>query len=441
VEYTLALGSYDTKLPLNINETDIDPKSTQMPIAREGITDMTFPLVSCEIGDLAKQMTTLSSKGGVPDMEEQNHLLNEMYQVLKRGYLQYTTEAGNILYWIQVSVVRLVMGKMTLITHLPLLFSSPNEHFSDKIRTKLLIAAIEVAEYNHALNAEPSARQWRWVYQTYIHWHAVVYLLIEICRRPWSPIVERAWVALHSEWLIPAQSNVDKNLRVWVPLRKMMAKAKKHREAELERLRSNPQSAKWPEMEEKTIPDPGSPGLFPPGSNVAELYRERWRQLLALPGQLENTRQTSSESGPEAPSSSAYPNYAVQQNTNAISGYNQTGSGSNTTYVQLYLDPSGPPTSQNLSISSTPNPQIANPPSNYAMPQTTGQVFNNPDFLVDWAPGLDHWLWADANPSVDPFANVDFDANDVNMDIDGDIDWYNWVESAKGMEWDANRPV
>jgi hypothetical protein len=25
------------------------------------------------------------------------------------------------------------------------------------------------------------------------------------------------------------------------------------------------------------------------------------------------------------------------------------------------------------------------------------------------------------------------------MDLDGDIDWYNWVESAKGMEssWDA----
>ncbi|KAN0110180.1 Fungal specific transcription factor domain containing protein [Hyaloscypha variabilis] len=441
MEYTLALGSYDTKLPLNINETDIDPKSTQMPIAREGITDMTFPLVSCEIGDLAKQMMTLSSKGSVPDMEEQNRLLNEMYQVLERGYLQYTTEAGNILYWIQVSVVRLVMGKMTLITHLPLLFSSPNEHFSDKIRTKLLIAAIEVAEYNHALNAEPSARQWRWVYQTYIHWHAVVYLLIEICRRPWSPIVERAWVALHSEWLIPAQSNVDKNLRVWVPLKKMMAKAKKHREAELEGLRRNPQSAKWPEMEEKTIPAPGSPGLFPPGSNVAELYRERWRQLFALPGQSENTRQTSSESRPEAPSSSVYPIYAAQQNTNAISGYNQPGSGSNTTYEQPYLDPGGLPTSQNLSSSSTPNPQIANPPSNYAMPRTTGQAFNNSDFLVDWAPGLDHWLWADANPSVDPFANVDFDANDVNMDIDGDIDWYNWVESAKGMEWDANRPV
>ncbi|KAE9372011.1 hypothetical protein N431DRAFT_466303 [Stipitochalara longipes BDJ] len=444
MEYTLALGSYDTKPPLNINDSDIDPKTAQMPTAREGITDMTFPLVSCGIGDIAKQMMTLSSKGGVPDMEEHNRLLNEMYQVLDRGYLQYSTEAGNILYWIQVNVVRLVMGKMTLITHLPLLFSSPNEHFSDKIRIKLLIAAIEVAEYNHALNAEQAARQWRWVYQTYIHWHAIVYLLIEICRRPWSPIVERAWVALHSEWLIPAQSNVDKNLQVWVPLRKMMAKAKKHRETELERLKRNPQAAQWPEMEEKKIPPPGSPGLFPPGSNVAELYRERWRQLFTPSGASENLRQTTAESGPEKPSPSANSDYAAQPNTVSMSAYSEGGSGLNTTYEQHYLDSSGLPTSQNLSSSSTPNPQLANFPSNFAIGQTAGLSFNNvPDISTNWSmgPGLDHWLWADADPSVDVFANVDFDASDVNMDTDGDIDWYNWVESAKGMEWDANRPA
>jgi hypothetical protein len=53
-------------------------------------------------------------------------------------------------------------------------------------------------------------------------------------------------------------------------------------------------------------------------------------------------------------------------------------------------------------------------------------------------PGFVPWLWADTDPSVDVFANVDMDAIDVNMDLDGEVDWYNWVESAKGMEsWDT----
>lgn len=40
------------------------------------------------------------------------------------------------------------------------------------------------------------------------------------------------------------------------------------------------------------------------------------------------------------------------------------------------------------------------------------------------------WLLPDMDPSVGAFADVD-----VNMDFDTDVNWYNWVESAKGMEF------
>jgi hypothetical protein len=44
------------------------------------------------------------------------------------------------------------------------------------------------------------------------------------------------------------------------------------------------------------------------------------------------------------------------------------------------------------------------------------------------------WLWADADPSFDMFSNLDVDTIDVNMDLDDGMNWYDWVESAKGME-------
>lgn len=436
MEYTIALGSFDTKLPLSINDTDIDPQTTQIPTEREGITDMTFPLISCQISNIAKQMMALSSKSGTPVVEEQNRLLNEMYQVLDRSYLQFTVESGNIVYWVQVCVVRLVMAKMSLFIYLPLLFSSPSENFSDKIKTKLLIAAIEVAEYNHALNAEHACRQWRWVYQTYIHWHAVVYLLIEISRRPWSPIVERAWVALHSPWLIPAQSNMDKNLRIWVPLKKLMAKAKKHRDAELERLRRDPQTAKWLEIQDQRIPAPGSPGPFPAGSNVVELFRQHWHQLLATPEASGYNTRAPGESGATP---SAQSTYKIQPSGSPMPAHSEGGSGSNTIYESPYRGAGGIQEDQNFT-SHTSSDFQSTLPDNFAMSQTAGPSYNTiPEVPATWSmgPGLDHWLWADADPSVDVFANVDFDTSDVNMDIDGEIDWYNWVESAKGMEWNA----
>lgn len=442
-EITIARGSFDTKLPLNINDVDIEPETTQMPTGREGITDMTFTLLWFETAEVVKQMMAQSDHGRAPGIEEQSRLLNEIYQKFDRIYFQYSVESGNIAHWVGVIIARLTMAKMTLLVYLPTLFSSPSEPFSDKIKTKLLVAAIEVAEYNHALNAEQAARHWRWVYQTYTHWYAVVYLLLEISRRPWSPIAERAWVALHSQWLIPSQPHVNKDLRVWIPLRKLMAKARKHRDAELERLRNDLQAAEWLEMEDQRSPVPASPGPFPAGSNVVELFRGRWRQLLEMPDGPGHDTRTIRRSGPGVTNPSAHSTYTTQPSTSSIPAYNAGGLGSNTTFEPSYLGASGLQTSKNLPSSTSQDLESAittNAPGDFAMGQTEGPLYNN--VLADsttWSmgPGFLPWLWADANPSVDVFPNVDLDAIDVNMDLDGQVDWDNWVESAKGMEWDA----
>lgn len=230
-------GSFDTKFPLNINDTDIAPGTTNTPTEREGITEMTIPLIWIEIDKVTKQMMAQSGKEFTPGIEEQSRLLDEIYPQLDRRYLQYSVEPGNIVFWVAITVTRIVLAKMTLLIYLPVLFTSPSERFTYKIRNKLLVAAIELAEYNHALNSEHRCRHWHWICQTYTHWHAIVFLLIELPRRPWSPIVERAWEALHSKWLIPPQSHMNKNMQVLVPLRKLMAKARNYRDSELKRLR------------------------------------------------------------------------------------------------------------------------------------------------------------------------------------------------------------
>ena len=437
-------GSFDTKLPLNINDADIEPGSKAVPTEREGLTDMSLSLVCFEICDVTRQMMALAVKDGAPGLDEQEHLLNEIYQKFERGYFRYSTESGNIMYWVGVNVARLVMAKMTLIIYLPELFSSPSEHFSDEIRDRLFVSAIEVAEYNHALNAEQACRHWRWAYQTYTHWHAVVYLLIEISRRPWSPIVERAWVALHSSWLIPAQSSTDKNLRIWVPLRKLMAQARKHRDAELERLQGDSQAAERLELEDHRMPLPGSPGPFPAGANVFDLFRERWRQLVATPEQLGDSTRISGLPGEGA---SVDPTYTSQSDMGSVPAYSAGDLSSNGTFQPPYLGVSGPQADPSLPIttSSPWGPDMTTTaPSEVELGQTVGQPYNNLSPVpADWSdgrnmgPGFVPWLWADADPSVDVFANVDVDALDVNMDLDGGVNWHTWVESAQGMKWDA----
>ncbi len=423
-DYSIAYNSFDTKLPLNINEEDIGPETTEMPIAREGITDMTFLLTWAEGSDIMKHMMVQSTKESAVGIEEQSQLLSEMYQNFDRRYLQYSEESGNIIYWVAVTIMRLVMAKMTLLIYLPVLFSSPSEQLSDTMKNKLLVAAIEIAEYNHALNAEQACRHWRWIYQTYTHWYAVVYLLIEISRRPLSPLVERAWVALHSSWLIPAQSHMDKNLRVWVPLRKLTAKAKTHRDAELKRLRNDPQAAEQLEIDDQKLPVPASPGTLPEVSDVVGFFRERWRQLLGM-----------QERPPGFKTSSSH-----EPNTSPTPSHGMDRLGSNNNLHPDYLNPIDLQTKPNLSPSTSLDPQSTLTPnvsSDLMTGDTTG-LSDNAD-PTTWSTGLGyvHWLWADTNPSTDIFADVSVDAFNTNMDVDGEADWYSWVESAKGMEWNA----
>jgi len=105
--------------------------------------------------------------------------------------------------------------------------------------------------------------------------------LIEMARRPWSPIVERAWVALHSSWLIPVRSESQKNVRVWFPLRKLISQARKHRDTEIARLSHDPLAASQLLAEDDKIPVPTSSGPFPNGKSE-DIFREIWRKLVAL---------------------------------------------------------------------------------------------------------------------------------------------------------------
>ena len=335
-DLTITSGSFDTKVPLNINDVDIDPESKHTPEERSGITDMSFGRLYAGILVITRQMMDSCVGDGVAGLEGQNRLLNEIHQKIDREYFRHAKESESLVYWVAVTMARLIMAKLRLLVSLPVLFSSPSKHTSEEIRITLLLSAIEVAEYNHALNAEKECRQWRWLYQTCTHWYAIVYIMMEISRRSWSPIVERAWVALHSRWLIPAQAFQDKTLHIWVPLRKLMDKARKHRNAELKRLRADPEAANKLEGDDRTTPLPSSPGPFLPGSSV-DMFRERWRQLVTVPEGCAGCTHTSGADSAGLADSSMQVTYTSQPSASFFPAFDPGDFGSEMILEPMYL--------------------------------------------------------------------------------------------------------
>lgn len=433
-DITIARSSYDTRLPRNINDADIDVDTKETPPERPGISDSTVAILMYKINDISRRMVTPGTA-----LEEQDALLKDMSEIFDRGYSQYTTEPRDMVAWVGSTSLRLVVAKMTLLVYLPILFASPADRFSDETRNKLLVAAIEVAEYNHALNSEEGCRQWHWIYQTYTHWYAIVYLIIEIIRRPLSPVVERAWLALRSRWLIPANPKLNSSSQVWVPLRKMMAKARQHRGAELDRLRGDAHAVKELEEADRNVPVPGSSGPFtttamaPAAAGKSEdLCLEYWRSIVTAPrelgsGDLTQPSELSRDSLP-VPTVATTDSFQPQRSLNYASPYPDSNTWTSTPLGSVMIPP-GPSQLANSTPGLTPGAS------------TTAQNIPplEPSLLGGWAHGQTSnpgdqglpWLWADAEP-----IGYTYSAPDVNMDVDvdKDIDWVAWMESAKNLE-------
>lgn len=293
-DLTIVSQTYDTEFPLNINDSDISEDSTELPQPRQGATDMTFSLVRYEICSLARRLHAMSSASATScprdagsSFEERENMLKTIYESVENKYFKDKSASCNPILWTANNIARVIIAKMTLIIYQPMLFPGANgEVLSDDIRERLFTAATEIFEYNHQLNSDTRSKQWRWLFQTYTQWHAVAYVLMEITRRPLTAGVERAWTALNSIFASPQPDDLDRiagDQSVWLPLKKLYLKAKKHREAEIARLKADPNAAQQLELQERSkVPVPLSFAAMP-GSVKNAIATERWRKLVNAP--------------------------------------------------------------------------------------------------------------------------------------------------------------
>lgn len=345
-DLTIKPNDFDTHFPLNINDNDISQYSdaTESPAARDEMTDVTFALLNFEVTGLAQRMMASAAaaskemgRRGSELLAEQNHMLDEVYQRLESVYLRHSPDTTSVIYWTGITIVRLFLAKMTIILNLPRLIHEKNDSqdasssSSEDLRMRLLSSAIEVAEYCDALKTERACRRWRWLCETYTQWHTIAFLLMETGQRPWDPAVERAWVALHGPYLIPAppaslkkkeqlpraqtqqpyQPTASRSASVsdssnagtsssdanktsnssksadsstqffWLPLRRLMARARRHRASELARLRADTKAARALEIAyDLAVADGRSRPLSNPGA--VDAFRDRWRRLVGL---------------------------------------------------------------------------------------------------------------------------------------------------------------
>jgi hypothetical protein len=224
---------YDSRLPLNINDEDISPETTISPTERVGCTEMTFCLIRFEVSVTVRRLTYIPPGAGPCNehasgqtLQDKERLIDALHKRLEERYLQYCDMSVPI-YWVTATVARLIMAKMWLVVHHPLQRQDRGASLPQDTRDRLFLTSIEVIEFSRLLETHESTEKWGWLFRTYMQWHAVAFVLSELCIRPRSPAVERAWRAVESVydgW--DSSSGSGKRGMLWRPMRKLMTKAR-----------------------------------------------------------------------------------------------------------------------------------------------------------------------------------------------------------------------
>ena len=237
VEPTIGEASFDTNFPLNLNDADIHPAMKEAPKEHEGATELTFDLMRFSVSTAVRRLsyappgpTPCRTKNASLSLEDKEKMIEELHQHLEEKYLRHCDTATVPLHWVAATVARLIIAKMWLVVHHPFQRSDAGAGLPQETRDRLFQTCIEIIEFSRLLETEKTTLKWGWLFRTYVQWHALAFVLSQLCTRTLGPEVDRAWLVIDGvfdEW----GGSVSSNLRgmMWKPLRKLMVKARSER--------------------------------------------------------------------------------------------------------------------------------------------------------------------------------------------------------------------
>ncbi|RKK25904.1 hypothetical protein BFJ66_g9445 [Fusarium oxysporum f. sp. cepae] len=274
-------STFDTQMPSNLNDKDISPDLVDSPAPREGRTDMTLFLVRCEICKLSRQV--IEAVSTVATVEEQKTMLLEVYKRVDEKFFKWI-DKSDPLYDMAAMIARSLRAKIYFVIYHPALFPATDaqSQLFDEARQCVYRAAVNILEYDHRLHVDPKVQQYRWLFQTFTNWHAIAYFLIESCRRPWTPLVERGWQAVRAyQQRDPRYLETQAYHSVVLPVKKLWLRANKHRDREIVRLREDLDEANHLEHTERMAAIVLPFGdQFGGDDEMMDLFRAKWNALI-----------------------------------------------------------------------------------------------------------------------------------------------------------------
>lgn len=187
----------DTALPTNTDDISLHPDMTARPPAQQGRTEMLYSIVRFRTSHLALRMvfsTAICHKNGyeVLSMADKCQRIDRFWDNLENGLLSHC-DTNIPLDFVTVTSTRLVIVKLKLAVCKPRV----GERLDMGMRASYRATCEEVLRHALVLRQYEKGQQWLWLFQTYLEWDALAYLLLDICLTPGAATTS-TWAAIEN---------------------------------------------------------------------------------------------------------------------------------------------------------------------------------------------------------------------------------------------------
>lgn len=213
-------GSFNTSMPLNINDDDYGPETSEPVPEFSGLTDMTLSLITHKLAFVFRKLLFPNQIS----FTEKEQMIKSLSFEFESLYFQ-KCDAEVPIQWFLSMVGRLLILKMWLSLRYPLQARDqpiyPNTTPDQTLRTAVLILEIMNMYENN-----PKSFRFKWVGRTWVQWHPLAVVLTELCVQTKGPLVDRAWAVVESVWNTYGERVADTTEgMLWKPLKGLLKKA------------------------------------------------------------------------------------------------------------------------------------------------------------------------------------------------------------------------
>ncbi|KAL3428146.1 fungal specific transcription factor domain-containing protein [Phlyctema vagabunda] len=196
-DVSISEDSFDTRMPMNINDEDISTDSTDLPPERVGMTDIALTLVRYE---LIPTEIFLHGEAKISRSDEAHVSYCEGLLLSKRKDIQVKYLRGPGMNHPNIvaagTLVDLVAKKISLKLNLGLVCNKDLGPPSQETQDLLFQKSLDLIAVSNYFETSSAFKNWVWQTRRNVQWHAVVYILLQLCKRPLTPLTEAAWQAL-----------------------------------------------------------------------------------------------------------------------------------------------------------------------------------------------------------------------------------------------------